>query len=153
MGARQELRKECCERLRRELRAVKRGCGQSSERRRKRIPRDALRFCERAPGNLLGEKGSTGNRGRTAATKKTGLEDASIFDARRKLENVPTDGVADLDASCRVGEVTGIARITEVIEDGFVEHFQEYLSSLFELGMRRPKAITFYDSRSIRITD
>lgn len=101
---------------------------------------------------MLREKGRAGNRGGAAATKKANFEDASIFDARRKLENVSTDGVADFNASCRVGEVTSIARITEVIEDGFAEHFQKYLSNLFESGMRLLKATYILRLKSIRIT-
>jgi hypothetical protein len=39
-----------------------------------------------------------------------------------------------------------------VIEDGFAEHFQKYLSNLFELGMRLPKATYILRLKSIRIT-
>jgi len=120
----QELREQCCERFNRELRTMQRSSGQSSECLRKRISRETLRFRQRAPGDLLREKGRAGNRGSAAATQKANFQDASFFDASRKLENVSTGGVADLNASCRVCEVTGIAWITEVIEDNFAEHFQ-----------------------------
>jgi hypothetical protein len=131
---------------------MKRGSRQSSECLRKKISRETLRFCQSAPGDLLREKGRAGNRGGAAATKKANFEDASVLDACRKLENVSTGGVADFNASCRIGEVTGIARITEVIEDGCAEHFQKYLSNLFELGMRLPKATYILRLKSIRIT-
>jgi hypothetical protein len=98
-------------------------CGrQSPERFRKRNLRDASRFGYGVPGDLLREEGSAGNRSRTAAAKKAGFEDASIFDACCKPENVSTRRIADLNGSCRTGKNADVARIAEMIEDGFAKH-------------------------------
>jgi len=95
---------------------MKRCGGQFPECLRKRILRDAPRFGQGVPGDLLREKESAGNRSSTAAAKKASFEDASIFDARRKPENISTRRIADLNGSCRTGKIAGVARIAELIE-------------------------------------
>jgi hypothetical protein len=72
---------------------------------------------------LLCEKGSAGNRGRAATAKKAGFQYASILDPCRQSENISTNRVADFNRGRRSCQLSGIARMAEVIEDGCAEHF------------------------------
>jgi len=110
---------------------------QSSKSLGKRALRKTLRFFQSAPGDLLREKGSAGNRGRAAAAKKAGFEYASILDLCRQSENVSADRVADFNCGRRPCEFSGIARMTEVFEDGCAEHFPTVSRKQGKLNLER----------------
>jgi hypothetical protein len=46
----------------------------------------------------------------------------TVNDPRGQFKDVTADGIADLNRRGGAGQISGIAGITEVIEDGFAEH-------------------------------
>jgi len=116
---------------------MERGRWQSSKSIGKRALRKTLRFPQSAPGDLLREIGSGGNRGRAAAAKKAGFEYASILDPCRQPENVSTDRVADLNCGRCPRKFSGIARMTEVIETASLNIFQKYHVKQESLNLER----------------
>ena len=70
-----------------------------------------------------------------AAAKKPHFRDSSFDDFCGQLEDVTADGIADLDRGGSTGQLSGIARVAKMIENGFAEHLCKY-------GKRSPVAAT-----------
>ena len=80
-------------------------------------------FGEGAALQLFGEERSAGDGGGAAAAEKANFEDAGMFEAGGEAEDVAADWIGNFDDDGGAGKFTGIAGITEVVEDGCVEHW------------------------------
>ena len=104
------------------LRAVKSGLGKAAERCGKRFGRDLTGFRECAATELLGDKRSAGDGRCAAAAQKTRFSNPARFEPREEFENITTNGIGRFDGCSSAGQFAGVARIAEVIENGFAEH-------------------------------
>ena len=83
-----------------ELRPVKSCLRKAAEQRGKRLGSDRARFSWRDILQLLRQQRSAGDGRRTTATEEASLRDSSRFDARRKLQDIPANWIADFDRCC-----------------------------------------------------
>jgi len=134
-----ECPEERREGIRSELGAVKSGWREISEGRGERFRRYRTELGNCFRRHLLCEQRGAGDRSSTAPAQKTRFRDRSIFHAGRKLQNIPTDGIRDLQRGRCVREFAGIPGITKVIEDGVAEHRNQYRSGSPNLQRATPK--------------
>jgi hypothetical protein len=95
----------------------------------------------------FGKKRACGNGGGATAAEETGCVDAIVFQDRSELQDVATNGIADLDVGGGGGEFTDIARVLEMVEESITEHMGKYPSeqsevssgTLLKLKMEIPK--------------
>ncbi len=104
------------------LGAVKSGGRKGAERCRQRFGRDFTGFRECAAAKLLGQERCAGDGGRATATEEASFGNAARFEAREELENVSANGICDFDGCGGAGEFAGVARIAEMVENGFAKH-------------------------------
>jgi len=109
-----------------ELGAVKRGGRESSESFGERLRRNGTKFGKRTRLKLLGEERGASDCGGAAAAEKANFGDAPVFKPGKKLEDVAANGIGHFHDGGRVREFAGVARITEMIENGFAEHRSQY---------------------------
>ena len=106
-----------------ELRAVK-GCRwKSAERLRERRRGDGAGFGRRAAEELLRQEGGASDRSSAAAAKEARVSNAPLREAHREPQDVPTNGITYLHRCRGAGQLPGITRVSEMIENGFAEHF------------------------------
>jgi hypothetical protein len=105
-----------------ELGAVKRGGRESSESSGERVRRNGRNVGQRTGFELFGEERSASDCSRAAATEETNFGDAAVFKPSKELQDVAANGIGHFDGSGGAGEFAGVARIAEVIENGFAEH-------------------------------
>src|SRR5438552_11946560 len=120
---------------------MKRGRGKASQRVGKLVRRKRACLGKRAAAQMLGEERSAGDRGCTPATKETHLGKAAVFHARGEFQDVAADGIRDFDGRGGVRKLAGIARLAEMIENGFAEHFSLRARSLPAAGGRDSKSM------------
>ena len=106
-----------------ELRAVERRRRESFQNTGNGFRGDGTGFDERAAAEFFRQDGGGSNRRRAASAEKTCFRNAPVNNARRKFEDVAADGIAYLDGNAGAGKLPGVARVSEVIENGFAEHF------------------------------
>lgn len=106
-----------------ELCAVEGRGGQSPEGLGQRFSGDGARFGKRAATNLLCQERSTSDRGRATAAQEARFGDAYVHDPSGELQDVAADGITHFDCAGGIAELANIARIAEVLENGFAEHF------------------------------
>ena len=92
--------------------------------------RDRASLSKRAIVEFLGEQRSARDRSGAAAAQKPRFRDALTFDAHGQLQNVAANRIADFHFSVGARELTRIARILKVIENGVAEHHQEYSNAV-----------------------
>ena len=73
--------------------------------------------------DVFGEERRTSDRSGAASAEEARFDDARIFDAGGEAENVTADGIADFNGSSGVWEFTCVARVAEMIEKKFTEHW------------------------------
>ena len=86
---------------------------------------DATGFRGRAAAEFFSQKRSARNGGSAAAAQKPGFGDAAGFETREEPEDVTAHRIRDFDRCSGIGELAGVSRVAEVIENGFAEHFFE----------------------------
>jgi hypothetical protein len=109
-----------------ELSAVKRGVRKSSESLGEKFRRNRTSVGEGTGFELLGEERGASDCGGAAAAEEANFRDAAVFEAGEQLQDVAANGIGDFDGSGSAGEFTRVARIAEVIENGFAEHRSQY---------------------------
>jgi mutator protein MutT len=76
-------------------------------------------FLTRLAAHPFGERGAAGDRGRAAAHLVANLGDPAVFKARGQPQDVAASGIRDFDRDRGRREFTHVARIFEMIEEGF----------------------------------
>lgn len=114
--------KERVDRISGQLCAVESCRWKSAESLGERLGGDVAGFCTRAATEFFGQEGRAGNRCGAAAAEKARFRDTPFNNARRELQDVATDWIANLHGCRGIGQFSGIARIPKVIENGFAEH-------------------------------
>ena len=104
------------------LRAMKSCLGKAAEGYGNRFRRDRSGFRGCAAAELLGEERSAGDGGGATAAEETDFADAARFESGEKFEDVAADRIAHFDGCGGAGQFARVARIAEVIENGFAEH-------------------------------
>ena len=121
---RTQLWKERRKGIRGELCAVKSRGGKPPKGLGERIGGDGPSLGIGTAAKLFGQERSASDCGGAAAAEETHLSDSAGFDARGEFQDVAADGIADLNRGGGAGQFTDIARVAEVIEQGFAEHSQ-----------------------------
>jgi 8-oxo-dGTP diphosphatase len=76
----------------------------------------------RFPEHPFGERGAAGDGRRTAANFVANLGNTAVFEARRQSQNIAASRIGDLHRDGGRSELAHIARIFEMIEEGFAIH-------------------------------
>jgi mutator protein MutT len=76
----------------------------------------------RFPEHPLGERGAAGNGRRAAADFVANLRHAAVFKARRQTQDIAASRIRDLHRDGGRSQLAHIARIFEMIEEGFAVH-------------------------------
>jgi hypothetical protein len=105
------------------LRPVERRRWETPQHIGKRFRGDGTGFGKRATAESFCQDGSGSNRRGAASAEETCFRNAPFRNERRQFEDVATDGVAHLHGDTRAGKLPGVARVAEVVENGFAEHF------------------------------
>lgn len=111
-----------------ELCAMKCRLCKAPECRGKRFSSDGAGFCQCSAVKLHGEERSASDGSSATATKKASFRDAARFEARGELEDVAANRVRNFDDCGGAGQLTGVTRVLEMIENGFAKHFFCYES-------------------------
>lgn len=101
-----------------ELRAVKSGLWQAAEGVGDLRSGDKACFVDGFAGEKLSERGGAGERGDTALSFEAYGGDFAVVEAGSESKNVAADGILYIDHGRRVGQIAGVARIFEMVEDG-----------------------------------
>lgn len=114
--------KQGVDRVGSELCAVQSRRGKSTERLRDRFRGEGAGFGNRAAAELFGQEGSARNGCGAPTAQEPGLLDAAVRDSRRELQDIAANGIAYFDRGSGIGQLAGVARIAEMIENSFAEH-------------------------------
>lgn len=102
----------------------------------KRFGGDGARLGKPTPLELFGKERRAGNGCRASAAKKSCFPDTAVDDRSEQLEDIAANGIADFCDGTSSGKFAGVARIAEVIENGFAEHLREYDKGDARIAMR-----------------
>lgn len=127
---------QCADRVGGKLRAVERRGRKAAQHIRKRFCGDGAGFGERAATEFFGQDRSGSNRCGAAPAEKARFRNTPIHNARRYLEDVAADGIAYFDGNACARELPGVARVAEVVENGFAEHLGSIPKAAAELQRR-----------------
>lgn len=105
------------------LRAMKGSLRKAAKRCGKRIGGDgaSLRWCEVA--QLFRQERSASDRRGAAAAKEARFRDAAQFETCEEFQNISADRIGHFDNNRGAGQFARVARVAEVIENCFAEHF------------------------------
>ena len=99
-----------------EMRSVARGGRQSACGGDQVLNIDVHCMCNYLPLDKLGYQRATSHGGDTTLSKEAGLRDAIVIDSQSELQNVSAGRVFDLGGGLGVIDLSGVARVLEVIE-------------------------------------
>jgi hypothetical protein len=107
------------------LRGMGGSVGKAAKGLRKLLRGGGAAIFDRAPGDYFRQKRSAGDCARAAPAEEPHFGKAAVFDARGESQNIAANGVGDFHDGRGAGQLTGVARIPEVVEKEFAEHRQE----------------------------
>ncbi len=105
------------------LRSVKGGWRERAQSFGNSFGRNRTRCSESAACEALRQERGASDGSCTTAAQEARFGDAAIFDSRGKLQNVATDRIRRLHLRARGRQLAGVARIPEVVQDQFAEHY------------------------------
>jgi hypothetical protein len=146
------LREEGGDGVASELGAVESGGGKAAEGLGNFFGSDGAELPRGFSEHEFGELGAAGDGSDAAAGFEAGFGDAAVIKARGELENVAAGGIGDLDGGGGVGEITGVARGFEVVEDGGGVHRGKYGKCGAGMQLRMARATRSGDARMNRQT-
>lgn len=109
-----------------ELSAVEGGLFEAAERFGDLRSGDAAGFVERFAGEKFSQDGGAGESGDTALRFEAGFDDGSGIDACGEAKNVSADGIRYFDDGGCAGQIAGVARILEMVEDDSGMHRKKF---------------------------
>lgn len=107
------------------LRAVEGGLRQAAESIGDLRGSDVVSVGEGFPCHEPGKHGGACERGDATLRFEAYSGDFAIIDAGREAKNVAADGILDIDHGCCAGQIAGVARIFEMVEDSGRIHEKE----------------------------
>jgi hypothetical protein len=111
------------DRVRTQLRGVKRCGRQTTESVRNPLWGNTARLRRCLANQQIGQCRACGNRRHAPLRLKARRDDAAVFHAHRKPQNIAANGIGYLRARARIREISRIARAAKMFEHRFAEHY------------------------------
>jgi len=76
----------------------------------------------------FGQDGAGGDRADATFGSETSLDNTTTYHTNRQPEYIAADWIGNVGVAARIAELTGVARILEVIQYGTGVHKSEYIA-------------------------